>query len=735
MITLRNRTVLMVAAFMLSAMQSFANETCAANVNECTPVQLCEASTSIVNGQKVWSADPAYADHVSTSQQLGINCGVVEVVQPTCETDANLCTVTALCEQATQISASGSTKTWSADNAAHARLARQFGLTCGVGETVAAEPSVAVDDEALCTRTTFVVGSAIRWRGIPLRREAEERGLTCNVGMRVGDQAILGSPSASNDAQVCTRATHDYQGRVVWLGTARSAPWRSEAEERGLTCGIVENSGAQANHISDAELCSRATFVHSGGNNRITWRGGLLRRQAEERGLTCGVGETAAAQPGVALDDEALCARATFVYDERITWRGGLLRRQAEERGLTCGVGEAVVAQSAPVTVERLCPSSGSYFHECYGPWTDKDGTTFIGSWSDGSLTGVGTAIFGSGWQRGSVKIGMTIDGYIGGGEAIFIRPDGRVRYDQNWSRGQNLESNSDINNVFPYLTQMFQALPREKRLLVQRSLSRKGLYSSTIDGVWGRNTFIGIARFAGEYVGSVNLTPSENVTLVLEAIIAQANLVRTERATSSVTQRLVRRVEVVPVASFNAADFRQVFVSRTLLQRQQLQYALKELGHYSSSIDGLWGNGTSSAMARFVQSTGVNARYPERVFRDLLSRVDVPSSFAAPRTSTPRAATASSTTQSASPEARVEQICRRRADQARRVARNNHRPSNTSTTATCRRDFFGNYDCSTSTGVTGGAWGGMLAALEADNAGRDAYDLEYETCMIQLGN
>ena len=87
------------------------------------------------------------------------------------------------------------------------------------------------------------------------------------------------------------------------------------------------------------------------------------------------------------------------------------------------------------------------------------------------------------------------------------------------------------------------------------------------------------------------------------------------------------------------------------------------------------------------------------------------------------------------SSEARVEQICRRRADQARRVATNNHRPSNTSTRAHCRRDFFGNYDCSTSTGLTGGVWGGMLAAVEADNAGRDAYDIEYETCMIQLGN
>ena len=52
MFDLRNRITLAVAAVLLSAVQSLANEACVANVNECTPLQLCEASTSIVNDQK-----------------------------------------------------------------------------------------------------------------------------------------------------------------------------------------------------------------------------------------------------------------------------------------------------------------------------------------------------------------------------------------------------------------------------------------------------------------------------------------------------------------------------------------------------------------------------------------------------------------------------------------------------------------------------------------------------------
>lgn len=87
------------------------------------------------------------------------------------------------------------------------------------------------------------------------------------------------------------------------------------------------------------------------------------------------------------------------------------------------------------------------------------------------------------------------------------------------------------------------------------------------------------------------------------------------------------------------------------------------------------------------------------------------------------------------STEARVESICRRRADVAKQSASRNHRPSNMSTDTTCRVNYFGKLDCSSSTGLSGGTWGGVLAGLEAVNAGRDAYDIEYESCLFQLSN
>ena len=78
--------------------------------------------------------------------------------------------------------------------------------------------------------------------------------------------------------------------------------------------------------------------------------------------------------------------------------------------------------------------------------------------------------------------------------------------------------------------------------------------------------------------------------------------------------------------------DFRQAFTSESKLKRQQFQYALKELGYYSYGADGLWGQGTSSAFDKFVSGYGLKSKTEAQVFSSLLSKVNVPSSFAAPK-------------------------------------------------------------------------------------------------------
>ena len=69
-------------------------------------------------------------------------------------------------------------------------------------------------------------------------------------------------------------------------------------------------------------------------------------------------------------------------------------------------------------------------------------------------------------------------------------------------------------------------------------------------------------------------------------------------------------------------------FKNESVLRRKQLQYALKKLNYYKSTIDALYGPGTEKALTGYAKAKGININNPERVFKSVLSQVSVPSSF-----------------------------------------------------------------------------------------------------------
>ena len=109
---------LTIAAFFLSATVSVAD--CSSNANQCTPKQLCSAATSTEGGVKVWSKSSYYFKHVSKAKQVGINCGVVEIVA-SCDNDPELCSVDDLCKQSVQ--KSGGKTVWKTSSNAAGHIA------------------------------------------------------------------------------------------------------------------------------------------------------------------------------------------------------------------------------------------------------------------------------------------------------------------------------------------------------------------------------------------------------------------------------------------------------------------------------------------------------------------------------------------------------------------------------------------------------------------------------------
>ena len=151
-----------------------------------------------------------------------------------------------------------------------------------------------------------------------------------------------------------------------------------------------------------------------------------------------------------------------------------------------------------------------------------------------------------------------------------------------------------------------------------------------------------------------------------------------------------------------NSSNMRTAYSKEPLLRRKQIQFALRKLGFYSSSLDGLWGSGTSSAIIDYAQANGVGGNSPNSVFNSLISRVNVPSSFAAPKPKrVPRSSNANGLKSiTSNPSIAADQayaVCLPLAQQAKSQASNQPkqvlRPSPYSTT--CKQNYAGNFDCS----------------------------------------
>ena len=102
-----------IASLFLSATVSAAD--CSSNANQCTPKQLCSAATATQGGVKVWSKSSRYSKHVIKAKQVGINCGVVEIIA-SCDNDPELCNVDDLCRQSVQ--KSGGKTVWKSSSKA-----------------------------------------------------------------------------------------------------------------------------------------------------------------------------------------------------------------------------------------------------------------------------------------------------------------------------------------------------------------------------------------------------------------------------------------------------------------------------------------------------------------------------------------------------------------------------------------------------------------------------------------
>ena len=704
----------------LSVIAAFASD-CASDPNECTPKDLCEVATEVTDGNKLWSSAATSSKHVSFAQELSMNCGVVELKDP-CDTDPNQCKINQLCEKATI--EDGGTKSWNSEAEAWTAVAQEYGLECGVTVEDSALTNLNSNEE-LCSAATTITNGRISWEqwiNQESVKKAKELGLTCGVGeLSSSTKAVqstggevsctLKSLQGCSEDYICTRATYlnsRDQNRQWAYGL-----YTDEANRRGLTCGVIEENSTETDsplkNYDDSYVCEKATYDITGKGKKWSAlsENRVFVEEAEKRGLTCDVVAQCSNSNIKLCTNKQICDKATFIKLElgqkyRAWWSDLNFVTEAKNRGLSCNVIK--------------------YDLKRYYTWeVTKKGYEGDISITDASRT-KGTDAFYS-WAS-----------------------TGEARFWTDYDPDKSYYSNAYTNTVFPNLTSAFNQKTKSDRQRIQRNLKNKGLYDSTIDGLWGRNTLVALTDYSSKRLRTIRLTDPQIVQTLMDQIMSDTSSGVVGLASSEVINEIYAHLENIQKNEENSYAFESVFKSKSTLERKQIQYALKYLGYYNSGIDGLWGNGTRKALASFTESNNLTTTAAWSVLKRLLSLVDVPSSFNAPQQSTSSSSSSSNSNSNSSktyykgmrplmsnPSTSAEQawaICSPQAHLAGQQARRSVRPSSSSIDC----DIIGRSVFCDKSGGGGGFWGGMNQALDESMAYNGAKKAVMASCLAQYG-
>ena len=105
-------------------------------------------------------------------------------------------------------------------------------------------------------------------------------------------------------------------------------------------------------------------------------------------------------------------------------------------------------------------------------------------------------------------------------GQGFFFFSDGRADF---CTYADGKDSNCIGTNAYDVavtLKKQFLALSAYKREKIQSDLKSKGLYTSSIDGKWGRGTLMALVEFSSMNLGTVDLQSASASKKLLDAVL-----------------------------------------------------------------------------------------------------------------------------------------------------------------------------------------------------------------------
>ena len=122
-------------------------------------------------------------------------------------------------------------------------------------------------------------------------------------------------------------------------------------------------------------------------------------------------------------------------------------------------------------------------------------------------------------WADGGKYVGQFKDDKFNG-QGFFFFSDGRADF---CTYADDKDSNCIGTNAYDVavtLKKRFLVLSAYKREKIQSNLKRRNLYTSSIDGKWGRGTLIALAEFSSKNLGTVDLQSASASKKLLDAVL-----------------------------------------------------------------------------------------------------------------------------------------------------------------------------------------------------------------------
>ncbi|MDA9948798.1 hypothetical protein N9C16_05290 [Paracoccaceae bacterium] len=149
------------------------------------------------------------------------------------------------------------------------------------------------------------------------------------------------------------------------------------------------------------------------------------------------------------------------------------------------------------------------------GTYTYASGDKYVGEFKDGQQHGQGTYTS----AEGDKYVGPYKDAKINGQGFLFFT-DGRADFCTYAGKEVSNCIGKNANDVAVNLKNNFSALPASQRQKIQANLKRRNLYTSSIDGQWGRGTLIALIEFSSKNLGSVDLQSASASRKLLDAVL-----------------------------------------------------------------------------------------------------------------------------------------------------------------------------------------------------------------------